>query len=119
VLTCQHLVRVGTLFSIPIDGNDIFTNADVATRSIFLAESHPGGIGIARKALDLWKTMLQVGSSIAERCSCAKACPNCISPPRSPELDKEAGILFAHRLLNGSQGQHTHEFRRGLWEPTR
>lgn len=119
VQTCQHLLRVGALFSIPIDAHDVFTHADSGTRSIFLVESYPGGIGIARKALEVWRGMLKVGMEVAERCPCAKSCPNCISPPRSYDLDKEAGIEFASRLLAGSEGRHTHEFRAGLWEPVR
>ena len=119
VATCQHLLRVGALFSIPIDTHDVFTHADVGSRSIFLVESYPGGIGIARKALEIWRGMLDVGIGVAKRCRCPKGCPNCISPPRSRDLDKEAGIEFAVRLLSGSTSEHTHEFRMGLWEPIR
>lgn len=119
VQTCQHLLRVGALFSIPIDAHDVFTHADLGTRSIFLVESYPGGIGIARKALEVWRRMLEVGIGVAERCRCVKGCPNCISPPRSSELDKEAGIELARRLLVGSEGAYTHEFRAGLWDPVR
>ena len=119
VTTCQHLLRVGALFSIPIDAHDIFTHADVGTRSIFLVESYPGGIGIVRKALEVWRGILKVGIGIARKCRCAKGCPNCIAPPRSPELDKEAGLAVADRLLAESEEQHTHEFRAGLWEPVR
>ena len=117
VTTCQHLLRVGALFSIPIDAHDVFTHADIGSRSVFLVESYPGGIGIARKALDIWRGILEVGIDVATRCGCAKGCPNCITPPRAHDLDKEAGIQFARRLLNDSEGDHTLEFRMGLWEP--
>ena len=117
VRTSQHLLRVGALFSIPIDAHDVFTHADLGARAVFLVESYPGGIGIACKALEVWRGILEVGIGVAERCGCSKGCPNCIAPPRSPDLDKQAGIAFARRLLDASDGDHTHEFRMGLWEP--
>ncbi len=119
VVTAQHLLRVGALFTIPIDAHDVFTHADVGTHSIYLVESYPGGIGIARKALEVWRRAFEVGVGIAERCPCSKGCPNCVAPPRSGDLDKHAAIAVVRRLLSGSEGAHTHEFRHGLWEPVR
>lgn len=116
--TAQHLLRVGALFSIPMDSHDAFSHANPKDGSIYLVESHPGGIGVARKALEVWRQMLETGIRVAEACRCANGCPNCVVPPRSTEdLDKNAGIRVASYLLDGTGGTHSHRFDSGLWEP--
>ena len=115
----QHLLRVGALFSIPLDAHDIFPHADARGQKAYIVESYPGGIGIARKALERWRSILEVGIEVAERCACIRGCPNCIVPPRErEELDKVAGIALARALLAASGGPHHAEFDNGLWEPT-
>ena len=113
----QHLFRVGALFSIPLDAHDIFPHADVREQKAYLIENYPGGIGIARKALERWQSILKTGIGVAEDCPCARGCPNCIVPPRERgELDKVAGIHLANVLLNAAEGPPRMKFVKGLWE---
>ena len=118
VATLQHLLRVGVLFSIPVDAHDVFPLATVGDRRVYIVESYPGGIGIARKILEKWREMLEVGIRIANSCQCTKGCPNCIVPPRfRGNLDKSAGVSFARSLLSATESKHNFEFANGLWEP--
>lgn len=116
----QYILRVGALFTIPVDAHDIFPYAAVGERTAYIVESYPGGIGIARKALERWRGMLRVGIRVADECECRSGCPNCIVPPRSHEdLDKSCGIALAKSLLDITEGNPTFRFSSGLWEPVR
>ncbi len=116
----QQLLRVGALFSIPLDSHDIFPHALAKEQKAYIVESYPGGIGIAKKMLERWQTVLDVGIGVAERCRCSKGCPNCIVPPRSKtEMDKFAGIEFARAVLRATSKSPDYEFRGGLWEPAK
>ena len=59
VAALQHLLRVGALFSVPLDAHDMFPHAVTKDQKAYIVESYPGGIGIARKALDRWRGMLE------------------------------------------------------------
>ncbi len=114
----QHLLRVGTLFSIPLDAHDIYAHALLKEQKAYLVESFPGGIGIAKKVLERWRSVLEVGIRVAERCRCRRGCPNCIVPPRSRiDVDKTAGIRLARQLIGRTSGRADFEYRGGLWEP--
>ena len=120
IFALQHLLRVGAVFSIPLDTHDIFPHAVVRDRKAYIVETHPGGIGVARKALERWREILKIGIGVAESCGCEKGCPNCIVPPRSREtLDKGAGISLALLLLEATKNPHDFQFRDNLWEPAR
>ena len=117
ITALQHILRIGALFSIPLDAHDMFPHAVKKEQKAYIVESYPGGIGIARKALDRWRSMLKVGIRVAESCNCSKGCPNCIVPPRSrEELDKKAGIRLAQVLLLMATDSHDLKFVNGLWE---
>ena len=114
----QQLLRVGALFSVPLDAHDIFPYGVAKEQKAYVVESYPGGIGIAKKVLERWRSVLEVGVKIAEGCGCAAGCPNCIVPPRSTEdVDKKAGVQFAQQLLRATEEPAGFVFRRGLWEP--
>ena len=119
ITALQQLLRVGALFSIPLDAHDIFPHAVAKDQKAYIVESYPGGIGIARKALERWRNILNVGIDVAENCKCSKGCPNCIVPPRSnEELDKNAGISLARIILSKTGQPHDFTFVNGLWEST-
>ena len=114
----QQLLRVGALFSVPLDAHDIFPHAVAKEQKVYVVESYPGGIGIAKKILERWRSVLRVGVDIASACECAAGCPNCIVPPRSTDdMDKVGAVEFAGMLLGATQGGPTGVFRNGLWEP--
>lgn len=114
----QHLLRVGTLFSIPLDTHDIYAHAVLKEQKAYLIESYPGGIGISKKVMERWRSIIDVGIRVAERCRCRRGCPNCIVPPRSRiEIDKTAGIRLARLVVGMTSGRADFEYRGGLWEP--
>ena len=117
VLELQHLLRLGTLFTIPVESHDVIPQADGRVQTAYLIESYAGGIGIARKVFERWREILETGIGMAESCECKRGCPNCIVPPRSKEdLDKRRGIALARRMLSDTALPHAAEFREGLWE---
>ena len=114
----QQLLRVGALFSVPLDAHDIFPHAVAKEQKAYIVESYPGGIGIAKKVLERWRSVLKVGVEIASACSCGAGCPNCIVPPRATEdMDKVEAMEFAEVLLDATRTEATGEFRNGLWVP--
>lgn len=112
----QHLLRIGAQFTIPVDPHDMFPHATPGESAVYLIESYPGGIGVARKTLDRWRAMLEAGIGVAENCSCVKGCPNCLVPPRArDDFDKRAGITLARQLIAATDAEPTHQFEGGLW----
>ncbi len=96
----EQLLRVGTIFTIPVDSHDTTTHTVKRDKQIYLIESHPGGIGIVKKALEKWHEILKTAIGVARDCRCRKGCPNCIIPPRlyDEEVDKFKGIGLAERV---------------------
>ena len=120
VLELQHLLRLGTLFTIPVEPHDVTPHAvtSVGEQAAYLIENFAGGIGIARKVFERWRDVLETGIRIAEACGCVRGCPNCIVPPRSTDdLDKRRGIELARQVLSSTDRPHDDELRSGLWEP--
>ena len=120
VLELQHLLRLGTLFTIPVEPHDVTPHAvtSVGEQAAYLIENYAGGIGIARKVFERWRDVLGTGIRIAEACGCVRGCPNCIVPPRSTDdLDKRRGIELARQVLSSTDRPHDDELRSGLWEP--
>lgn len=115
----QQLLRVGALFTVPLDAHDIFPHAVANQQKAYIVESYPGGIGIAKKILEKWHGVLEVGASIAMACKCTSGCPNCIVPPRATEeMDKNGALEFAKKLLEATKGKPNGKFRDGgLWVP--
>ena len=114
----QHLFRLGTLFTIPVEQHDVAPHADVRDRTAYLIESYAGGIGIARKVFERWREILETGIGIAANCRCRRGCPNCIVPPRSTDqLDKRRGIALAKQILACTEQSHDAQLLNNLWEP--
>ena len=117
ITALQQLLRVGALFSIPLDAHDIFPHAVAKDQKAYIVESYPSGIGIVRKAFERWTEILEVGIKVADNCKCSKGCPNCILLPRfHEELDKTAGIALAKTVLDKTRHPPDSKFTNGLWE---
>ena len=114
----QHLFRIGALFSIPLDAHDVFPHQVHKDQTVYVIESYPGGIGIAKKTLERWKDVLKTGFGIAEKCRCKTSCPNCIMPPREKDdMNKMEALQLASDIFSVTSEEATHEFHKGNWKP--
>ena len=119
----EHLIRVGTLFILPVDRFDTSTYSTHGptardTRTVYYYENYSGGIGIAKKVFEKWPECLKKGMEVAQDCRCRSGCQNCIEPAKSyhssgGDLDKRLGIELGHRLLSAHRRGPSHRFRRG------
>lgn len=114
----EQLLRVGTIFTIPVDAHDTTTHLVKGEQQIYLIESHPGGIGIVKKAFEKWHEILRTAIGIARACRCRRGCPNCIIPPRyDEELDKVKGIELAEQVMAATDGSPDKRMGTdGLWK---
>ena len=118
LLAFEQLLRIGTLFTIPADLHDTTTHTD-KDGAAYLIENYPGGIGIVKKSMQQWHSILRSGMQVARNCKCRRGCPNCIIPPRyygsNDQLDKNEGIQLAEHIINITSGPPDAKFNNGLW----
>ena len=94
-----EMLRVGATFTFPADQYNLVTYTDAS--SIYLAEVGPGAQGIAKRAFDLWREILEWGANLSRQCACPGGCINCLLPHflYDRALDKSGGLALADRLL--------------------
>ena len=113
----EHMMRVGSLFVLPIDRFDVSTYS--TPQDAYYYEGYSGGIGIAKKVFSVWAKVLREGVRVAEGCGCKKGCTNCIVPAKtydiSQDIDKRAGLELARQLLACHDAGPTHKLDGGLW----
>ena len=77
-------------------GISIPRHPQVRGPAIFLYDSHPGGIGIARAIFPRLEELISLAGQITAECPCVDGCPSCIHSPRcgagNRPLDKRAVI---------------------------
>ena len=103
VAALEQMLGMGARFSFPVDTYDLATYCQ-DTR-IFLAEMSPETQGIAKKAFDCWRDLLEFGASLARQCQCQRNCYNCLlhTAPYGRDLDKVEGLALVDRLLEVTQ----------------
>ena len=115
----EHMLRVGAMFVIPADRFDTSTYSRAGgDAAAFYYENYSGGIGVAKKLFEVWKTALEKGVAIAQSCRCRLGCQNCIEPAKSynisnADIDKVKGIELATRLLLAAKAGPDRKFRNG------
>ena len=113
----EHMMRVGSLFVLPIDRFDVSTYS--THQNAYYYEGCSGGIGIAKKVFGVWAKVLREGMKVAESCPCRKGCSNCILPAKtydiSQDVDKPAGLELARQLLARHDAGPTHRLIDGIW----
>lgn len=72
--------------------------------TIFLHDTHPGGVGLARAGYRRLESLLAEARSTIADCPCASGCPECIHSPhcgvRNADLDKELAERLLRRLVD-------------------
>lgn len=72
--------------------------------SIFIYDSHPGGIGISKKGFERSEELLQMSLKAIKSCKCQDGCPMCIQSPicgfRNENIDKKSAIILLECVLS-------------------
>lgn len=114
LLAVQQLLRIGSMFAVPCDRHDIDMQVDPPSRRVYFHESVEGGIGIADRAYDVWRSILTHGMEIARSCSCEDGCPRCVHPPRYRPteglISKTRGLEVGRRLIELTEAEPIEEF---------
>ena len=115
----EHMLRVGAMFVIPADRFDTSTHSRIGDEpTSYYYENYSGGIGVAKKLFEKWRTVLEKGIEIAENCNCRTGCQNCIEPAKSWDIsnaviDKIRGKELANQLLDATRNGPDRVFRNG------
>ena len=115
----EHMLRVGAMFVIPADRFDTSTYSKMGNEpTSYYYENYSGGIGVAKKLFEKWRTALEEGIKVAASCSCRLGCQNCIEPAKSWDIsnaviDKIRGIELANQLLDATRDGPDSVFRNG------
>ena len=48
--------------------------------TLFIYESHPGGVGMAKRIYDMHERLLRAARDVAQTCTCPAGCPGCVGP---------------------------------------
>ena len=104
IFSLLQILNVGTWPIVPADRFDTSTFARLDEDTIFICENYSGGIGVAKDIFETWDAALVEGIEVAKRQCCENGCPECIKPAKSwdsgsTEIDKQAGIALAEKLL--------------------
>ncbi len=76
---------------------------DFGLPAIFLYDGYEGGVGLAKRALEIGKDWLNATLGIIEECPCTGGCPSCVQDSqcgnRNEPLDKEGAKYLLRRWL--------------------
>ncbi len=99
VAAVAQMLRVGAAFTFCVGRYDLATYSQGS--AIYLVEVGPQAQGVAKRAFDLWRELLEKGAFLARACPCRQGCIRCLLPhtPWEEGMDKEAGLALAEKLL--------------------
>jgi len=75
--------------------------AEQFTPTIYLYDSHAGGIGLAERVFDVLPQLLRHGLATLEACACAWGCPSCVGPVNEVGRRAKATASVLLRVLTG------------------
>lgn len=106
----EQLLRIGAPFIIPCDRYDLGSLTSTKDPiTVYINETVPGGIGLAEKLYEVWRTVLEYGMKIARECPCANGCPRCVQSNRYDRsgnpVHKQAALEYAASVLEITKGQ--------------
>jgi DEAD/DEAH box helicase domain-containing protein len=76
-------------------------DAEQFTPTIYLYDSHAGGIGLAERVFDVLPQLLRRGLDTLEACACAWGCPSCVGPVNEVGRRAKATASALLRALTG------------------
>jgi DEAD/DEAH box helicase domain-containing protein len=69
------------------------------TATIFIYDSHPGGIGITRTAFQRFDELCRDAHALISECPCSDGCPSCVQSPKCGNLNEPLSKAGARVLL--------------------
>jgi DEAD/DEAH box helicase domain-containing protein len=75
--------------------------AEQFTPTIYLYDSHAGGIGLAERVFEILPQLLRHGLETLEGCRCAWGCPSCVGPVNEVGRRAKTTALALLRVLTG------------------
>jgi DEAD/DEAH box helicase domain-containing protein len=86
-----------------IGGISIPLHPQLECGAVFVYDGHAGGAGIARRAFENLRSLLEKVCELVRACGCESGCPSCIQSPKcgngNRPLDKTGAILLLEMLL--------------------
>lgn len=71
--------------------------------AIFIYDGHEGGVGLSKRAYDIFEELLETTLKILNDCPCSNGCPSCTQDPqcgnRNEPLDKKGAQFLIRRWL--------------------
>jgi len=91
------------------DIGGLSTNLHMQTGSptIFIYDGHPGGIGLTRRAFDLFPQLVTDSLRLISDCPCDSGCPSCVQSPKCGNLNeplfKAGAVTLLEAMVEGSR----------------
>ncbi|RPI36672.1 MAG: DEAD/DEAH box helicase [Nitrospiraceae bacterium] len=71
--------------------------------AIFIYDGHEGGVGLSRRAYDIFEDLLETTLKVLDECPCTDGCPSCVQDPqcgnRNEPLDKQGARFLIRNWL--------------------
>lgn len=106
LLGLAHLLRNLAPIYLLCDPRDLYAVAQVRSPftqrpTLFLYESQPGGVGMARRLYEIHDDLLRIARDVVGGCECPSGCPGCVGPQigESPGGKRSARTLL-ERLIH-------------------
>ena len=90
-----------------IGGLSTNLHMQTGTPTIFIYDGHPGGIGLTRRAFDLFPRLVGDALRLIRECPCEGGCPSCVQSPKCGNLNEplfKAGAIKLLESMSNSAG---------------
>ncbi len=97
MLGALHATEHGQIAVLPLiamcdrwDIGGLSTNLHMqtGTPTIFIYDGHPGGIGLTKRAFDLFPRLVGDALRLIRECPCESGCPSCVQSPKCGNLNE-------------------------------
>lgn len=120
MLGALHATEHGQIAVLPLiamcdrwDIGGLSTNIHMqtGTPTIFIYDGHPGGIGLTKRAFDLFPRLVSDALRLIRECPCDSGCPSCVQSPKCGNLNEPLFKAGAISLLEAmaAEGPHGEE----------
>ena len=108
MLGALHATEHGQIAVLPLiamcdrwDIGGLSTNIHMqtGTPTIFIYDGHPGGIGLTKRAFDLFPRLVSDALRLIRECPCDSGCPSCVQSPKCGNLNEPLFKAGAISLL--------------------